>query len=129
MARLALAGPFLRQQRVTFGQTPLRRLGGKVPDPAPVLEGPNPNVEPTNLSEQLALEEAAANEGSTIMTNLVDAPRLEANYGDGEWVKVQWVHRSPSGSFIQPEPGDLITNPSGNNIVVHFFKNIYRGQT
>src|SRR5579883_2263893 len=51
-------------------------------------KGPIPNVEPTNLSEQLALEEAAANEGVVIMRNLADAPRLEANYGDGEWVKV-----------------------------------------
>ena len=100
-----------------------------VADPALVLNGPIANVEPTNLSEQLTLEEATANPGQQIMNDLVDAPRLEANYGDGSWVKMRWVHRSPSGSFIQADRSDPITNPPGQNIIVHFFKNIDTGQT
>ncbi|GEM_PF-2342794 len=100
----------------------------EVPDPAPVLKGPIPNVEPTNLSEQLALEEALANPGDQIMSNLADAPRLEANYGDGQWVKMQWVHRIPSGAKILGPNGQVIS-PAGDNIVVHFFKNTYTGQT
>ncbi|MGA8367822.1 MAG: RHS repeat-associated core domain-containing protein, partial [Candidatus Acidiferrales bacterium] len=86
----------------------------EVPDPAPVLKGPIPSVQPSNLTEQLALQEAEAN-ATIIIQNayLGDAPRLEANYGQGEWVKMGWTH-------------DL---PGGGNIEVHFFENIDTGQT
>jgi RHS repeat-associated protein len=125
---LGLGGAFLAAAAGYIRSGASTPPGLEVPDPAPVLKGPISNVEPTNLSEQLALEEAMANPGDPIMRNLADAPRLEANYGDGEWVKMQWVHRSPSGTFSQPEVGDPIGNPAGNNIVVHFFKNVYTGQ-
>jgi hypothetical protein len=86
------------------------------------LKGPIPDVVPTNLSEQLVLEEAAAN-ADVIIDNvdLGDAPRLEAVYGDGEWVKMSWTHQvegAPSG----------VAGQSGR-FEVHFFKNIDTGQT
>jgi hypothetical protein len=40
-------------------------------------------------------------------------PRLEAIYGQGEWVKMGWVHELPGGGQIE----------------IHFFKNIDTGQT
>ncbi|HEY6370708.1 MAG TPA: RHS repeat-associated core domain-containing protein, partial [Candidatus Sulfotelmatobacter sp.] len=94
----------------------------EVPDPAPVLTGPIPSVEPASLGEQLALEEAAANADIIIdNANLGDAPRLEANYGQGEWVKMSWTHK----------PAGLPTGVAGRsgNVEVHFFKNINTGQT
>lgn len=44
--------------------------------------------------------------GTQIMANLADESRLVANYGSGEWVKMQWVHRGPDG-----------------NTVIHWFQN------
>jgi hypothetical protein len=90
-------------------------------------KGAIPSVEPTSLAEQLALEEAAAN-GQQIMANLADAPRLEAVYGDGEWVKMEWTHRVPSGSVTQPDPGGPTVVPPGRNWTIHFFKNIFTGE-
>jgi hypothetical protein len=44
------------------------------------------------------------------MRNLADAPRLAANYGGGEWVKMQFVLRGSRG-----------------NITVHWFRNLTTG--
>jgi RHS repeat-associated protein len=76
-----------------------------------VLKGPIPNQPPVNLAEQLALEEAQSGLGSAILRNLADAPRLQALYGAGEWVKMQWVHRGANGA----------------NIVIHWFRNLNSG--
>lgn len=86
------------------------------------LKGPIPDVVPTSLNEQLILEEAAAN-ADVIIDNvdLEDAPRLEAVYGDGEWVKMKWEHQEAGA----PEG---VAGRSGK-YVVHFFKNIDTGQT
>jgi hypothetical protein len=65
-----------------------------------VLKGPIPNVVPQTLAQQLALEEAMANGQDVIMEKSADAPRLIANYGKGEWVKMEWVHRAIDGSKI-----------------------------
>ena len=111
---LSAAVPYLRGST----QTP----------PTVVLKGPVPNVVPTNLSEQLALEEAEANAEDVIITNLADAPRLEANYGSGQWVKAQWVHYSPSGTYTQTEPGGPIITPEGSNYTVHYFINLITGE-
>ncbi|MCC7508393.1 MAG: hypothetical protein IT464_03345 [Planctomycetes bacterium] len=77
-----------------------------------VQKGPIPDQAPSNLAEQLALKEAKANGGTKIMKDLADAPRLKANYGDGEWVKMEHVHRGSDGK----------------NTVVHWFQNTTTGQ-
>jgi hypothetical protein len=41
------------------------------------------------------------------MANLGDTPRLVANYGDGEWVKMQYVLRGTQ-----------------SNVTVHYFRNL-----
>ncbi len=46
------------------------------------------------------------------MKDLADEPRLKANYGDGDWVKMQHTHKSPDGK----------------NTVVHWFRNKTTGQ-
>ena len=76
------------------------------------LKGRIPNFVARTLAEQLALEEAIANRQDIIMRNLADTPRLIANYGPGEWVKMQWVHRAIDGTII----------------VVHWFRNLTNGQ-
>jgi hypothetical protein len=90
------------------------------------LKGPIPSASPRNLGEQLLFEEAAAN-GEQIMGNMGDAARLEAAYGDGSWVKMQWVHRSPPGSIQVRIGGDEMVVPGETTI--HFFKNIDTGET
>jgi hypothetical protein len=62
------------------------------------------------------------------MANLADAPRLEANYGSGQWTKAQWVHYSPSGTYTQTEPGGPITSPEGSIYTVHYFINLISGE-
>jgi RHS repeat-associated protein len=82
---LSAAVPYLRGQT----QTP----------PTVVLKGANPSVTPSNLTEQLVLAEAEANAGTIVpLANLADAPRLEANYGGGQWAKAQWVHYDSEGN-------------------------------
>ncbi len=119
---LGLGGAFLSAAAGYIRTNAPTPPGVEVPDPAPVLKGPIPNVQPASLGEQLALEEAAAN-ADVIIENadLGDAPRLEANYGDGEWVKMSWTHK----------PAGLPTGVAGRsgNVEVHFFKNIDTGQT
>jgi hypothetical protein len=65
-----------------------------------VRKGPIPDEAPRNLNEKLALEEAEAAEGEIIITELGDEPRLIANYGAGEWVKKQYVHRCKDNRII-----------------------------
>lgn len=49
------------------------------------------------LARDLVLAEARAGEGTVIIRNLGDTPRLNAMYGRGEWVKMQHVHYSLDG--------------------------------
>ena len=60
------------------------------------------------------LDEAEANAGRIIVDpgDVGDAARLEANYGNGEWAKGQWVHYSPNGT----------------NYTVHYFENLTTGE-
>ena len=41
------------------------------------------------------------------MRNLGDEPRLAVNYGEGDWVKMQYVLRGTNG-----------------NVTVHYFRNL-----
>ena len=83
----------------------------KVATEAPkVSKGPIEDVVPRNLPEELALGVAKQGQGEIIMRNLGDAPRLAANYGDGEWVKMQYVLR---GNY--------------SNVTVHCFRNLTTG--
>ena len=77
----------------------------------PVSKGPIADVEPSSLTEQLTLDEARSGLGRQIMENLGDEPRLESCYGAGEWVKMEWTHRAPTG-----------------NVTVHWFRNLTTGQ-
>ena len=71
-----------------------------------------PDVNPGNLCEQLALQEAKAGAGEVIMTALGDEPRLVALYGPGPWVKKQHQHRCHDG----------------RNLVIHYFSNGIRNE-
>ncbi len=83
----------------------LRGLGGG--GAASVLKGPIADAVPRNLPEQLAMNAAREGQGTIIMRYLVDAPRLVANYGEGNWVKMQYVLRGWN---------DIVT--------VHYFRNL-----
>lgn len=72
-----------------------------------VLKGPIADAVPKNLPEQLALNAAKDGQGTIIMRNLGDAPRLVANYGEGDWVKMQYVLRG-----------------TDSNVTVHYFRNL-----
>jgi RHS repeat-associated protein len=65
-----------------------------------VKKGPIPNEQPANLAEQMTMQEAQAGAGREIMRNLADKPRLEANYGRGDWVKMEHMHKTPDGRQI-----------------------------
>jgi hypothetical protein len=114
---LSAAVPYLRGST----QTPPTVDLGSVETP-PALKGPNQSVEPTSLSEQLILEEAEAN-AYTIIDNvdLGDAPRLEANYGGGEWVKMKWTHQ------VQGAPTGVAGQ--SDHYVIHFFRNLDTGES
>ena len=77
---------------------------------ASVLKGPIADVVPRSLVEQLALAEARKGLGDVIMTRLADAPRLVANYGAGEWVKMEYILRG-----------------ANSKVVVHYFMNLATG--
>jgi RHS repeat-associated protein len=79
----------------------------KAGEGAQVLKGPIADAIPRNLPEQLALGAAKDGQGTIIMRDLGDAPRLVANYGDGVWVKMQYVLRGTNG-----------------NVTVHYFRNV-----
>ena len=53
------------------------------------------------------MDSAKAGDGRIIMRNLSDEPRLVANYGPGEWVRMENVGRG-----------------STTNITVHWFRNL-----
>lgn len=77
---------------------------------APTLKGPIADQVARNLPEQMALNSAQSGAGQVIIRNLGDAPRLVANYGPGEWVKMQNVVRGIDG-----------------NVTVHWFRNLTTG--
>jgi hypothetical protein len=79
----------------------------KAGEGAKVLKGPIADAIPKNLPQQLALDAAKEGQGTVIMRNLGDAPRLVANYGDGEWVKMQYVLRG-----------------TDSNVTIHYFRNL-----
>ncbi|GAB78171.1 RHS repeat-associated core domain-containing protein [Austwickia chelonae] len=83
------------------------KSGEAMADGAKVLKGPIADAVPRNLPEQLALGAARDGQGTVIMRNLVDTPRLVANYGEGEWVKMQYVLRG-----------------TDSNVTVHYFRNL-----
>ena len=72
-----------------------------------VLKGPIADAVPKSLPEQLALGAAREGQGKVIMRNLVDEPRLVANYGPGEWVKMRYVLRG-----------------ADTQVTVHYFRNL-----
>jgi RHS repeat-associated protein len=72
-----------------------------------ILKGPIADAVPNNLPQQLALGAARQGQGTVIMRNLADDPRLAANYGPGEWVKMQYVLRG-----------------TDSNVTVHYFRNL-----
>jgi hypothetical protein len=59
----------------------------------------------------MAMDTAKAGYGEVIIRNLGDEPRLVANYGPGEWVKMQSV-----------------TSGTTSNITIHWFRNLTTGQ-
>jgi hypothetical protein len=67
-----------------------------------------PDVTPKDSCEYWALAEAKAGAGTLIMDNLGDAPRLNAIYGPGPWVKFQHVKNCPGGK----------------KVVIHYFKSL-----
>lgn len=83
------------------------KSGEAVADGARVLKGPIADAVPRNLPEQLALGAARDGQGRVIMRNLADAPRLVANYGEGDWGKMQYVLRG-----------------TDSNVTVHYFRNL-----
>jgi hypothetical protein len=72
-----------------------------------VAKGPIADAVPRNLPEQMALNSAKAGNGEIIIRNLGDEARLAANYGPGEWVKMQEVVKTGNG-----------------NVTVHWFRNL-----
>lgn len=75
-----------------------------------VLKGPIADAVPKNLPQQMALDAAKQGYGRQIMGPMNDAPRLIANYGEGEWVKMQYVLRG-----------------NNSNVTVHYFRNLDTG--
>lgn len=98
------------------GLSPFQRAGvaakgsEAVADGAKVLKGPIADAIPKNLPQQMALDAAKAGQGRQIMGPMGDAPRLVANYGEGEWVKMQYVLRG-----------------NDSNVTVHYFRNLDSG--
>jgi RHS repeat-associated protein len=76
-----------------------------------------PDVQPGNLCEQLALAEAKAGAGNPIVWALGDAPRLEALYGPGPWIKMQHTHVCPDGRRLVIH---YFTNGRGLNVELKF---------
>lgn len=77
---------------------------------ATVSKGMIPNAAPRTLIEKLALQSAMNSPGDIIIRNLGDTPRLVALYGEGEWVKMQYVLRG-----------------ANSKTVVHYFENLTTG--
>jgi RHS repeat-associated protein len=89
----------------SFGAGSAAETGGAV------LKGPIADEVASNLPEQMALDSARAGNGDVIIRNLGDEPRLVANYGPGEWVKMENVGRGVD-----------------ENVTVHWFRNLTTGQ-
>jgi hypothetical protein len=65
-----------------------------------VLKGAIADAVPANLPQQIAMNAARAGTGAQrIMGEMADAPRLAANYGAGEWAKMQLVARGTQGNI------------------------------
>ena len=75
--------------------------------PAHLLKVPIADAVPRNLAETMALDTARQGYGQQIMGTMSDAPRLIANYGEGAWVKMQYVLRG-----------------NNSNVTVHYFRNL-----
>lgn len=91
-------------------------------DAESVIAARKPDVEPTNLIEQLTMDEAKAGSldekiimGEGTAQPLGDTPRLDAGYGPGRWVKMQHVHYGQ----------DVLGNPQTTTI--HWFRNLDTG--
>jgi hypothetical protein len=84
-----------------------------------VNAGSFPDEAPTNLQEQLLLQDAKAGNGIQIqggpLMRLGDAPRLVANYGGQP---VDWVKMSSTQTKVI----------SGASVQVHWFRNIETGR-
>jgi hypothetical protein len=84
-----------------------------------VKKGPYPDATPSNLTEQLLLQDAKAGAGKVIQGGqakpLGDAPRLVDNYGGqtGDWVKMR---------------GDQTKIVDGKHVEVHWYRNTKTGQ-
>lgn len=74
------------------------------------LKGRIPDERPNNLPEQMGMNSAKEGYGQVIIRDLGDAPRLDALYGPGTWVKMQNVARGID-----------------QNVVVHWFRNLDTG--
>ena len=96
---------------IALGRFLVRRAIAKRATPT-VRKGPNPDQEALTLREQIVLEEAKAGGGREIMSNLADTPRLVANYGRGNWVKMEHVQKFSDGGQVN----------------VHWFRNKTTGQ-
>jgi RHS repeat-associated protein len=59
-----------------------------------------PDVEPGDDCEYYALAAAKSGAGVPIMDNLADAPRLEAFYGAGPWIKMQYTQECHGGKKL-----------------------------
>ena len=103
---LGLAAPVIAATDATLAAS-----GGGAAAAQRILKGPIADELPQNLPQQLAMNAARSGQGAReIMRNLADAPRLIANYGKGEWVKMQ--------SVVEGKQGKL---------VVHWFRNLTTG--
>ncbi|MGW3913485.1 RHS repeat-associated core domain-containing protein [Streptomyces sp. NPDC005070] len=77
-----------------------------------VRKGAIPDQVPRDYYDEIALRDAKHGAGEVIIRDLGDAPRLEANYGPGEWVKME--------STLNDAKGKTIRN-------VHWFRNLDTG--
>ncbi|WP_051839835.1 RHS repeat-associated core domain-containing protein [Streptomyces sp. NRRL F-5126] len=90
---------------------PLKRLSES--ESAKPNKGPIPDHIPNDYYDQLAMQGAKApGAGTVILRTLGDTPRLEANYGPGQWVKMQSTLDDASGKAIR---------------TVHWFRNLDNG--
>jgi hypothetical protein len=107
--------------QVKPSSTRVERAGSRLPvlaaetataaEGSAVLKGPIADEVAANLPEQMTLDSARTGNGEVIIRNLGDEPRLAANYGPGEWVKMENVARGTDG-----------------NVTVHWFRNLTTGQ-
>ncbi|WP_390899137.1 RHS repeat-associated core domain-containing protein [Streptomyces mirabilis] len=77
-----------------------------------VRKGAIPDQVPHDYYDEITLRAAKHGAGEVIIRDLGDAPRLEANYGPGEWVKME--------STLDDAKGKAIRN-------VHWFRNLDTG--